>query len=453
MENAVLKILINDFPHRPGVYFFKSKTHEVLYVGKAISLKDRLLNYTQTDVPPKTQLLKENATTVNYIETGGEFEALLLEANLIQKHRPKYNVVFRDDKSYLYIFISIKEEFPKIFVTRKPKADQRLPKFRAFNSGNLTSYNGLKGAYFGPYPSLSTVHEVLKMLRRIFPFCQQKKVSKRSCFYSHIGLCHPCPSQIVKEAPEMQRVLKKEYKKNLFAIKAILEGRFKDLERRLAKNMHDASSKERFEDAANFRDRLVQLKSLTESRRPIERFLENPNFYFEESQSAVQALQKLLLPYYPKISQLERIECYDISNFGGKNAVGGEVVFIQGIPEKNEYRRYKIKLVGPNDVGMLTEMVSRRLSHREWPYPDLVVLDGGKPQVGKIRDLFLKQHLSIPLIGLAKRLEEIVIPQANKFIIIRLKRNQAALNLLQALLDETHRFALTYHRTQRSLLT
>lgn len=450
MERAELKKHIQNFPHRPGVYLFKDIKAHVLYVGKALRLKNRLENYTQKDILPKTNQLVEVATQVDYIETGGEFEALVLEANLIQKYRPKYNVVFRDDKSYLYVFISTGEEFPKIYVTRKPKTGyQRFPELNAQNSGN----HGVKGVYFGPYPSSRTVREVLKMLRRIFPFCQQKKIGTRPCFYSHIGLCRPCPSYIVKQSPETQSALKKEYRRNVSSIKAILEGRLVSVTRELEKAMKQAARLERFEEATFFRDKLFRLKSLTESHQPIERFLDNPNFYFEESQMSCEELRIFLVSYFVTITLLHRIECFDVSHFQGNAAVGGQVVFIDGVPEKSEYRRYRMRSKGPNDVAQMREMVTRRLVHTEWEYPDLIVVDGGKPQVSEIHAVLTEKKLTIPLIGLAKRLEEIVILDKGTFHLLRLSRESRVLRLLQSIRDETHRFAITYHRNKRTLLT
>ncbi|OGG27727.1 hypothetical protein A3A59_05640 [Candidatus Gottesmanbacteria bacterium RIFCSPLOWO2_01_FULL_42_10] len=437
-----LRTQIRLLPRRPGVYLYKNRFDQVLYVGKALNLYARGLSYLDPQVPTKTRLLLDQATHIDHIETGSEFLALILEANLIKAHRPKYNIVFRDDKSYLYVFISIGETYPKIFTTRKPK----------INTQKWEMYENWRGQYFGPFPSSTSIKRILRYLRRIFPYCQQKTLGTRACFYSHIGLCDPCPGNIIKVSDSVkQKQLTRSYRQNVLAIKRIFAGKYPLVVTQLEKGMKRAASENQFEMAAQFRDQLMSLKRLTE-KTDISGFLTNPNFYSEQQHLAIDELKNLLLPYFPKLKTLGKIEGYDISNFGGQHAVGAQTVFVHGVPEPKLYRRYRIKLPPrPNDVAMMREMLIRRLKHPDWIYPELVVVDGGKPQVGAIIDLFKSLKVDLPIIGLAKREEEVVIQTAADWEILTLPRRSLALLLLQKLRDETHRFAVSYHRKRRSL--
>jgi excinuclease ABC subunit C len=442
METETLKALVSKFPRRPGIYEFSDSTGRVLYVGKALSLRDRLTSYYQSDAPIKTQEMVKNAQTVAVVETGSEFTALLLEARLIKLHRPRYNVIFRDDKSYLYIFISLGEEFPKVFLTRRPKTEQ-------FDSGE-SRFEGAKGEYFGPFPSSGTVRSILKWLRRLFPFCMQKKTGTRPCFYAHLGLCSPCPSAIAKTSGAEYEQLKKNYRLGIFRLKRILDGHLEKVVAELTGEMKELSKDERFEEAAEIKFRIERLSWLLTKPIKTQTFLENPNFYGAHQHEAVESLRQLLVEYGLKLASLEKIECFDISNFAGTSAVASQVVFLGGVAEKDLYRRYRIKIDGrPNDFAMLSEAISRRLKHTEWELPQLLIVDGGKPQVSTIHELLRKEHVSLPLIGLAKRFEKIVLIKDHKLIEIELPRRTPALQLLQQIRDEAHRFAITYHRKVR----
>ena len=444
MENPTN--LIKAWPRRPGVYQFVSADKTPLYVGKALNLKDRISSYFQKDAPAKVRNLLQEAGTLSYIETGSEFVALLLEARLIKLYRPKYNVIFKDDKSFLYVFISTGEEFPKIFLVRKPKAF-------LFDTGlTYDNYEGRRGIYYGPFPSAATAIAVVKLLRRIFPFCQQKRIGKRVCFYAHIGLCDPCPAMIIKADPQTRESLKKKYRANILAIKKIFEGNLGQLQKDLGVEMRKYGRRQDFENAALIRDQLAQLTYVTTAKDTTKVFMENSNFYFERQKQATQELLEILKPFFSGLISLNKIECFDISNFGGSEAVGAQIVFIDGVPEKTMYRKYRIQTKGkPNDFAMLESILTRRLKHSEWTYPNLCVIDGGKPQVSTIVAYFQKKSISIPVIGLAKRFERIVILQNCQFSEIRLSKKSSALKLLQQIRDETHRFAITYHRKRRTL--
>lgn len=274
---------------------------------------------------------------------------------------------------------------------------------------------------------------------------------KRPCFYSHLGLCNPCPSQIVAVSPVTAKILKKRYRKNLFTLVNIFRGHLGRVKQDLQSEMRKAATGLDFETASKKRDQLKQLEYITEAQSSTKEFLTNPNFYFDRQQQASDDLYHILQTYYPVLPQIHRIECYDISHFGGKWAVGSQVVFIDGIPEKNRYRRYRIIKKSKSDTAMLTEMVNRRLKHREWPYPDLWLVDGGRPQVSTLIKVLRVHQLPVHLIGLAKREERMVVITSGALREISLSRHSEALKLLQQIRDETHRFAIAYHRKRRFL--
>lgn len=444
MEKRDFDNIAKELPRRPGIYQYLDEHQDVLYVGKALSLKDRVSSYFQKDVSIKTQEMLKNAVSVRWIETGSDFEALLLEANLIKKHRPKYNVTFRDDKSYLYIFISTAEEFPKIFLTRRPN---NMPQ----SEGSKGTFNGLKGEYFGPFPSSKTTKSVLKWLRRAFPFCTQTRLKSRPCFYSHIGQCKPCPSFIVTQPEPLYSQLKKRYRNNIFHIRRILEGNIQGVRDELQQEMKKLSQAERFEEAQDVHTQLTRFEWILKSPATTASFLENPNFYFDQQKKATDELVSFLQSHQVPITDARRIECFDISTFQGNFSVASQVVFIDGVPEKNFYRRYRIRNDGkPNDFAMLTEAIGRRLKHPEWELPSLLVVDGGKGQVSTIQKLFAQRAITLPLIGLAKQFERLIIPEDGKLFEVSLPRKHEGLKLIQVLRDEAHRFALSYHRLRRN---
>jgi excinuclease ABC subunit C len=244
--------------------------------------------------------------------------------------------------------------------------------------------------------------------------------------------------------------LKKEYRVNIFRLKHILEGNFQGVEREIEREMAVRAKSEDFEGAQILRDRLERFRGVLKNEQHTSAFLDNPNFYFDRQRKALDELRQILQTHGVEISKLRRIECFDISTFQGNFSVASQIVFIDGVPEKKWYRKYRIKIDGkPNDVAMMRETLSRRLKHPEWEMPDLVIVDGGKPQVGTIGKLFAENKVAIPLIGLAKRWEQIVIPAGQRFTQVNLLRRSTALQLLQQMRDEAHRFAITYHRLRR----
>jgi len=439
MSNANLLAKISLAPKRPGVYRYLDDTGRVLYVGKALQLKDRLKSYFQSDVSTKTRQMISLARSVDWIETGSEFTALLLEARLIKLHQPHYNIALRDDKSYIYVFISTGEEFPIVVLARKPKQDAVKGKWKI--------YENLKGEFFGPYASSRVTHELLRKLRRVIPFCQQKSGSKRVCFYHHLGLCTPCPAGIRKTTGTEYQQLKRHYRSQIRKLTQILSGKLDLVQKELTQEMRAFAQNLEFEKAQSVKRQLRRFEWLLSYHDTTSSFLGNSNFYFNEQHKACNELQRLLKNNGIELNFPHRIECFDISNFQGADSFASQVVFIDGVPEKKDYRIYRMRIEGkPNDVAQLAEAVNRRLTHREWPYPDLLIVDGGKPQVSTIRKLLLENTTKLPLIGLAKRNEQIILPEDNGFATISLGRSHQALQLVQAIRDEAHRFANSRHR-------
>lgn len=402
-------------PHSLGVYIFKDTSERVLYVGKAIDLNSRVASYFQSsrDLGLKTQALVEKISSVDTTIVESELEALILEANLIKKYLPPFNIKLTDDKDYLYIAVT-REDFPKVVTARK----KDLKTFKK---------------YWGPFPSSRTVRETLKSLRRVFPWCSNPNSKGRACFYYHLRLCPgACVGEITKE----------DYNKVILRFSKFMDGKKDDLLTQLTFEMMQAAKEQRFEDAQRIKKSMEGINYLTQPNRTA-LYLENPNFLEDERQLALQQLQKgLNLPKIP-----ERIEGYDISNIQGKQATGSLVVLTNGEIDKSQYRKFKILITGkPNDVGMHKEMMKRRLQHKEWPLPDLIIIDGGRGQVKGVNSQLSILNFQIPVFGLAKRLEWLYPLEGE---IIKLSRRSLSLKLLQKLRDEAHRFAVSYHRKLR----
>ena len=401
-------------PHKSGVYIFKDNKSKILYVGKTIDLYHRVASYFSRDIPLRTSLMVDSISDLETIIVESELEALILEANLIKKYLPPFNVSLKDDKDYLYIGTTY-EEFPKIITARK----MDLKKLKK---------------HWGPFPSARTVRETLKDLRRVFPWCSNppgfRNKQNKACFYYHIGLCPgACVGLISKE----------EYNKIIKRFSKFLEGKKEELIEELTEEMKNASKEEKFEEAGRLKKTIEGITYLTQTNRT-HLYLENPNFLEEETKLALSQLQKDLNLSRPP----ERIEGYDISNIGGKEAVGSMVVLTNGDIDKSQYRKFKIHLSGrPNDVGMHREMIKRRLNHPEWPFPDLIIVDGVRGQARAVKLETRNLKLDILVFGLAKRMEWLYPPEGE---IIKLSKRSLSLKLLQKLRDESHRFAISYHR-------
>ena len=422
-------MLYSELPQKPGVYFFKDQKGKVLYVGKALNLKKRVaLYFRDKDIfTPRISRLISQVKKVQWQETASEVEALILEANLIKKFKPKYNVRLKDDKSFLYIKIT-GEKFPAVLSSRKK--GQR------------------KDLFFGPFPSAKTARMVLKLLRRAFLFRTCLRIPKKPCLYYHLGLCRPSPC-LNKKYQE-----RKEYLQNIENLKLFLAGKDKLLIKKLLSQMTKFSKNKKFEEAAILRDQIKGLEYISEKRIG---FDEDLGYFGKDSVLS-------LLSYLGDLKKLKRIEGYDVSNISGREATASMVVFENGLPKKEDYRRFKIKTVrSVNDCAMLKEVFLRRFKRfkadkESWPLPDLVLIDGGKPQLSAALEVILPMSLKIPFLGLAKKEEVIIFPFFKsgklKFKELRLEKTSNVLNFLKMIRDESHRFAKKYyHYLRKKILT
>lgn len=415
-------------PSRPGVYLFKGEAEEVMYVGKSINIRERVKSHIVSK-GTKARRMVAASTQVEAIPVFSELDALLLESQLIREYLPRFNSASRDDKHPLYIKVTASDAFPKVLTSRRE--DEKSSR------------------YFGPFPASSTVRTVLRQIRKVFPYCSQKSISRRGCFYSNIGLCNPCPDEILNiKNPKLKMELKKEYSNNIRRILLLLSGRKSVLEDRLKLQMGILSKAEKFEEAGLIRDQITRLNYITQPYTKTGAYLENPYLVEDLRSVELKAIKSVLKPYFNQLKLPKRIECFDVAHISGEDATCSLVTFINGEPEKNLYRRFRIKFgKTSDDLVMLSEAFGRRLNHlSDWGTPDLVLVDGGKGQVGVLRQVLKSRHLDIPMVGLAKRFEEVVVPlKQNRFVGIRLGRDNPALKILQRLRDEAHRFARAYH--------
>lgn len=438
METKKIKLAIKNLPESPGVYIFKDKNNKVLYVGKAVNVKKRVASYLQKGlVSGKTLILVSKTFNVKVIPVFSELEALLLEAHLIKTHQPFFNIRAKDDKRPLYIKITAKDEFPRVFLVRREE--------------DLTAQAGKGNLYFGPFPSSQTVKKVLRLLRGIFPYDTQKTVGKRPCFWSHLGLCNPCPS-IIKTLPISQKKVEtKKYRQNIRQLLRVLSRKTEKVKSQLKREMTKLANYNRFEEAAQIRDKIAALDYVTQPYQSISTFLENPNLISEVRREETRELFKILKSSTNMIKIPEKIECFDASHTSRANPVVGMVTFNNGEPDKNLYRKFRIRnQKSGDDLSYLEEALRRRFSHREWREPDLLVIDGGKTQVGRAKKILFELNLvNIPLIGLVKPFDDIVIPHQDGFQVMRI-RSGPALQILQRVRDEAHRFAKAYHVSLRN---
>lgn len=420
-------------PTKPGVYIFRNGKNKVIYVGKAKDLRKRVRNYfSSKSLDAKTLRLVLDANSLETIVVASEIEAFLLEANLIKKYRPRYNVIFVDDKSYPYLEINTKP-IPYVIITHK-----------------RTNTNAI---FLGPYIGAGDLKIVLRLLRRIFPYQSVKNHAKHRCLYNHIGLC-PCVQVFPDRLPE--------YKRNIRNLISFLKGDKNKVVRDLKKEQSEFIKREEFEKAALIQRQIERIGQITSENYDPFKYEEKPDFYFERIRTEVGSLTEILNKYDLNVGNLDRIECYDISNISGKNATGSMVVFTDGDANKKEYKRFRIRFKRtPDDFAMLQEVIRRRIKRGDWEKPNLMVIDGGKGQVSSVLQVFAEQKFNVPVIGLAKREETIIVPirtsrlssgQAGSvvdFLEVKLPHATPGVNLLRRIRDEAHRFAITYHRLLR----
>ena len=525
-------------PHNPGVYIMKDGKGKIIYVGKAISLKNRVTQYFRQNSShsAKVRAMVARIEDFETILTGTEVEALILECNLIKKHRPKYNISLKDDKTYPYLKVTLQDTYPRVYITRRVQRDG--------------------GKYFGPYTNATALHETLKLLKRLFPIRSCKTMeSKRPCLEYHIKRClAPCADKISRE----------EYMVMIDDIVMFLEGRTERVEKSLEQRMLQAADKLEFEQAGRLRDQLMAVQKISEKQRIVtgvgdqdaigmarsgigvcvqifyvrsgkmvgrdhflldgsddetdeallraflKQYYNQATFIPREILLPMEILEQELLEEWlekqknakvilavPKrgtkrdivemaignakkaledesarIKQTEaqtigavldlgkylglsrppyRMECFDISHIQGSETVASMVVFEGGVPKKSDYRRFKIRSAEgkPDDFKSMREVTERRYGKADAEMPDLIIIDGGKGQLSSACEIIRRAgHITVPVVGLAKRFEEVYREGESDPVI--LPRSSQALYLIQRIRDEAHRFAITYHRKLRN---
>ncbi|MFC1710048.1 GIY-YIG nuclease family protein [Patescibacteria group bacterium] len=419
---------LSKIPNSPGVYFF-IKNNKYIYIGKANNLKNRLSSYFSKATDGKAKEIVNNSKYISYIEVNSEIEALLLEAKLINKYKPHYNSSLKDDKSPLYIIIT-KDKYPQVKSARKPDI-------------------ALSRNHYGPFPTSNKVKEVLKILRKLFPYAQHK-IGNKPCLYNHMNLCDPCPNVIEKIKNTSDKKAKTdEYIKNITYINGILSGRFNFVVKKLKKEMNNYSKEKMYEEALVIKNKLDTFEYITQPRIDINEVINNPNFTVDIRDSELKELKNILSKLGLKTNNLNRIECFDVSHLSGTHTTASMVTYIKGKEDKSFYRHFRIRSkTKSNDIASLEEVIKRRIKHlKTWGRPDLVIVDGGKAQVKIFFDNL--EALNLPTIGLAKRFETLIIPKIENDIILykeyRLPKGNAR-NLVQRIRNEAHRFAISYHR-------
>ena len=445
MKTSNLSKKVENLPQTPGSYIFKDIAGKVIYVGKAKNLRSRVKSYFSLSTPSdfKTAELVRRINDLEFIKVDSEFEALILEAELIKKYKPKYNIVLKDDRSKIYIVIrndivSIsgkKYKLPKVITARKPDLKD-------------------SDIVFGPYPNNVVVRKILTTSRKIFPFrdCNYSKYAKyrklgSPCLYGHMGVCPaPCLANKISDLSD--------YKKNISGLKKILSGNVTGLIKDMKKKMQMYSQNENFEEAAVYRDLLDKFYFVQITFREAEEYINNPYLVDDINKKSLEEI-KDFIPVLEKIPN--RIECYDISNISGKEAVGSMVVSVKGMIDKSEYKRFKIKFKKtPDDFGMMYEVLYRRLKRelpgsdmKSWGIPDLIIVDGGKPQVSSASDVLKDLGMSIPVVGIAKKFETLVYKEGEEFREKKFPKDSLGMRLIIRLRDESHRFAQSYHHLLR----
>ena len=452
--NQQLEAKLKTLPRSAGVYFHKSENGEIIYVGKAAVLKNRVRQYFQSkrDMDIKTQALVEEIYDTDWVETESELDALFLESEMVKRYMPRYNILLRDDKSQMFIRIDMKSEWPTVSYTRNPADD---------------------GAeYYGPYYNGFAIKKALRYLRKVFPYyTKPPKEGARPDLDAHIGLS-PQPG-----------VSSDEYKTSLKQLTRYFEGGRKAIIRDIEKQMQQAAKSQNFENAARYRNKLNDLKALQQ------RIMFGDKEFLDISKDkALILLRDLFLMEKVPV----RIEGFDISHMSGTNVVASQVVFLNGVSSRSDYRKYKTKLEQNDDYANMYETIFRRLSPKNikaWGMPQLLLIDGGKGQLESAIKAMEAQSLHIPVISIAKREEEVIVhatrsnidttyiesvrkqaqagifvERSNDFYIVNLhpdQRNASShsknlqgstfskysdlTKLFQRIRDESHRFAVSYH--------
>jgi excinuclease ABC subunit C len=416
------------FPDTPGVYLFQDAAGRVIYVGKAKQLRSRAGSYflkAAAEDQRTAQLVRE-AHDIDFIEAESEVDALLMEARLIKDTQPKFNRELRDDKSFPYLQITTHEDFPRVEITREPRT------------------SGVK--LYGPFANVSSLRGAVQVLQRVFQFrncaldieaSDERWRWFRPCLLASIAQC---------TAPCNLRISKEDYRRDIQRLRKFLDGNRKTLLREMQAEMQEAAANRRFEQAARLRDEIQLLESINQ-RGDLEKH-EQPEVFYVDPKKGLLGLQKVLkLPEMPRT-----IEGVDIAHLGGNETVASLVQFIDGLPFKPGYRRFRIRdVTGIDDYACIHEVVSRRfkrLDEEGVSQPDLLLIDGGKGQLGKALQAFEQLRIEPPLVlSLAKREELIYVMGRDEPL--RLSRRAFALRLLQYVRDEAHRSAQHFHHLLR----
>jgi len=409
MLDLILRKL-SQLPDAPGIYIFYNLKKEIIYVGKATSLKSRVRSYFAGKKSPRPiEEMIHEVVDLRTENTDSALEAAILEGIYIKKYHPKYNIQWRDDKSWNYIGIS-KDRFPKILTIRQHESTADKKKEFKY--------------LFGPYPGLNT-KEALRLLRKIFIFSTCEPQAKRPCFYYQLGQCLGVCAGDISARDYISKVI--------LPLRLFLGGKKKLLIKKIEKEMKVVAKAENFEEAARLRNQLYHLQKIQDIALLNESFMKDKIIGGD--------------------NLVKRIEGYDISNLGASGKVGSMVVFDEVGPVKSQYRKFKIKtVVGQSDVDCLAEVLMRRLKHGEWPMPNIFLIDGGLPQVNKVKMVLRSAQIYIPIVGIAKGAKR----KRNDFFVVTdsdeikqwVKDNKI---LLIKVRDEAHRFAIAFNRAQRKL--
>ncbi len=426
-----IKEKIVKLPDFPGVYLFKDKEQNIIYIGKAASVRKRLRGHFAKDGSSRHGMLISNVADLDYILTSDESTALLLEAALIKRYNPRYNVLLKDDKSYPRLKLTINEDYPRLLITRKIKPDKAL--------------------YFGPFTNAKLLREAFKFMRRVFPLrtCQKipAQANRRACLDYHIGQCiGPC----------IHDNRKKEYYAIVAELRLFLDGRQNELIGLLRSQMKKAAEGKNYESAARIRNRIQALSTVSGTDNRDDLSCAPSDKVSSDSLSRMPAIIPLQVEELGSLLKLVHplriIEAFDVSNISGKEAVGSMVCFTDGKPRKSRYMHFKIKTVHIiDDYSMMREIVSRRykrLLAERGPLPDLIIIDGGKGHLAASKaELRSLRIMNVPTIGIAKNPDKIYVHEKKDPILLG-KFTQALL-FCARVRDEAHRFAISYHRLLR----
>ena len=421
-----------NLPDSPGVYLMQDREGEYLYIGKASSLIKRVSSYflESADLGPWKQGMLPNIDNIETIECTSSWEALLLESRLIKDHRPKYNTLQLDDKTYPYLVITTKEDFPGVYITRNPSE----PRFKSAKT-------------FGPFTSVSALHQAVHVLQTIFKF--------RTCDLTidandeSLRFFRPCLLHAIDRctAPCGAKINKTQYKESINRLVKFLTSKRSVMLREMREAMHEASTSKAYERAAELRDQIDAIEKLDDHSGKDVVWQSEITVFAQDASAGMKSLRRAL----DVDSEFRFIEAFDIAHLQGQETVAAKVAFMDGRPYKEGYRRFKIKSSTNDDYQSMREVISRRYRDAGRGlelYPDLILIDGGRGQLSAVMETFEQWEQRPPhVVSLAKKEELIYLPHQTEPI--KLGRNNEALKLLQKLRDEAHRFAQHYHHYLR----